>query len=236
MLPVNITDEHCTKFICVVDVAETEIHSTSLDICQYRRIPGGLLVTHLARNVVVRDLLNLTVAAGGNLVKLVHRDFQVNTHGADNTSSTNGAAQGQLRADDVDLLADLDEDIALAKTDTVRVLFVERLAGFMVAEVDISISGRINVDLLDSTAVNQRQHLGGGSPARRQSGEDDASHLRSCKCQCHYSNQALRLECLTRLVSRSRGTPRFESNQILAILVFDSGDTRMSTSCRTVFI
>lgn len=31
MLPVNITDEHCTEFICVIDVAETEIHSTSLD-------------------------------------------------------------------------------------------------------------------------------------------------------------------------------------------------------------
>lgn len=201
VLPLNITNEHCTEFIRVVDAAETEIHCTSL-----------------ARNVVVRDLLDLTIAAGGNLVKLVHRDLQVNTHGPDNTSSTNGAAQGQLRADDVNLLADLDVDIALAKADTVRVLFVERLAGFMVAEVDISISGRIDVDLLDSTAVYQRQHLGGDSPARRQSGEDDASHLRR------------------RLVSRSWGTPRLESNQVLAILVFDSSDTRMSTSCRTVFI
>lgn len=177
VLPLNITNEHRTEFIRVVDAAETEIHCTSLGIGQYREMFGKFLATHLARNVVVRDLLDLTIAAGGNLVKLVHRDLQVNTHGPDNTSGTNGAAQGQLRADDVNLLADLDVDITLAKADTVRVLFVERLAGFMVAEVNISISERIDVDLLDSTTMYQRQHLGGDSPARRQSGEDDASHL-----------------------------------------------------------
>lgn len=94
VLPLSITNEHCTEFIRVVDAAETEIYSTSLDICQYRKIPGRFLATHLARNVVVCDLLDLTVAAGGNLVKLVHRDLQVNTHSADNTSSTNGATQG----------------------------------------------------------------------------------------------------------------------------------------------
>lgn len=65
-----------------------------------------------------------------------------------------------------------------SEADAIGVLFIERLASIVVAEVDMGISGGRDVDLFDGSSVNQRTNLGGIGPGRWQSCKNNASDLR----------------------------------------------------------
>ena len=134
--------------------------------------------TYLIRRIVVQNLLDLAITASGHLVKLYHGDAQINAHSTNNARGSHGTVQGKLGADYIDLLAHFDKDIVRSNANAVGVLVVERLAILVFAEEDMGIARRGNADPLNSTAVNQGEHLGRGGPRRRQSCKDDTSHLR----------------------------------------------------------
>ena len=142
------------------------------------KIPGQRIKTNLIRRVVVQNLLDLAVATRGQLIKLYHGDAQINTHSTNNARRSHRTVQSKLGADHVDLLAHFDKDIVRSNANAVGVLVVERLAILVFAEEDMGIARRGNADPLNSTAVNQGEHLGRGGPRRRQSCKDDTSHLR----------------------------------------------------------
>lgn len=163
-LPVDISNENGSETDGVIDAAEPEVHNTSLVGCVSANQDIGEILSYFVRSVVVHDLLNLTIVASGKLEKLGHGDIQVNAHSTNNASCADRSVHNQLRTDHIDFLANVNVDIVRAETNAIRVLAVEVLASFVVAEIDVSVAGRRDIDLLNSAAMNQGEHLGRGCP------------------------------------------------------------------------